>query len=126
MSIEHIEPKVTYSEAVRHGSTVYLSGQVPWKTAEKGSFTEQAREVFQFIDKVLIEAGSSKEHILSLQIFLRNPGDYSAMNAEFLTWLAGAKPPARSTLCGITFPNPHWLLEVVCVAALPKQSLSKI
>ncbi len=118
MSIRHIDSKVTYSEVVVHNGTAYISGQVPWKTAEEGApFAEQAREVFDHLEKALTSAGSSKAQMLSLQVFLQNPSDYSAMNAEFLRWLSGANPPARNTICGVTFPNPRWRLEVVCVAA---------
>ena len=118
MSVQHIESKVTYSEAVVHAGTAYLSGQVPWKTAETGSFREQADEVFGLVEKALHAAGSSKERILSMQVFLKDPATYSEMNAAFLAWLGGAKPPARNTICGVQFPNPFWQLEVVCVGAV--------
>lgn len=116
-AITHIDRKATYSEAVVHAGTVYLSGQVPWKTARTGTFREQADEVFGLVDAALATAGSSKGRVLSMQVFLKDPANYSEMNAAFLAWLGGGVAPARNTICGITFPNPDWQLEVVCVAA---------
>lgn len=116
-TIKRIGTKPTYSEAVIHNKTVYLSGQVPWLTAGQTMY-EQACEVFELIDKALVEAGSNKTQILSLQVFLKNPEDYSEMNRAFIMWMPDGYSPVRNTICGVQFPMHNWAIEVVVVAAL--------
>jgi len=112
-----VEPR--YSQAVVHGGVVYLSGQVG---VSCGTFQEQCQEAFACVERELEAAGSHKSRLLSLQIFLRSPELYAAMNAVYDAWLTvrggGASAPARNTICGVQFPNPLWQIEVVAVAAL--------
>lgn len=116
-SLQRIDVKPTYSEAVIHNQTVYLSGQVPWVNAGE-SIELQAQEVFQHIDNRLLDAGSDKAHILSMQVFLKNPDDYSKFNEAFLAWMPTGSAPSRNTICGIQFPNAKWGLEIVVIAAV--------
>ena len=114
--IERIGVKATYSEAVISNGTVYLSGQVPWETTGR-DIKEQVSEVLALIDVRLGEAGSDKTRILSMQIFLKSPENYPAMNEVFLKWIAEGCAPARNTICGVEFPTPGWGVEIVVVAA---------
>jgi len=109
--------KATYTEIVVHNGTIYLSGQVPWITAGQ-SIELQTEEVLKLIDERLATVGSNKGRILSMQIFLTNPDDYSKMNEVFIQWITGGSPPARNTICGIRFPNSKWDIEIVVVAAI--------
>lgn len=104
-----------YSQAVVYNGVCYLSGQVSWKG---GNIGEQCREVFGLVDEQLIAAGSARDRILSMQIFLRDPADYAAMNEVWDQWMPAGAAPARNTICGVQFPNPTWLIEVVVVAAV--------
>ena len=109
-----VEPR--YSQAVVYGGVVYLSGQVGLSC---GTFQQQCEEAFACVDQQLEAAGSHKSRLLSLQIFLRSPELYAAMNAVYDHWLpARGAPPARNTICGVQFPNPLWQIEVVATAAL--------
>ena len=107
----------TYSEGVIHNGVVYLSGQVPWQTAGN-SIQEQTKEVLDLVQTGLLEAGSDKSRILSMQIFLRNSEDYMEMNKVFVEWLPLGTAPARNTICGIDFPKAEWGIEIVVVAAV--------
>jgi len=119
MSIKRLGITTRYSQVVIHNNTLYLSGQVPWKTGPAGEKIQvQTQEVLDFIDAELAAAGSDKSKILSLQIFMQNPGEYELMNSVYDRWVSPGSPPARNTICGIRFPNPTWLLEMVVVAAL--------
>ena len=115
--VKRIGTKPTYSEAVIHRDTVYLSGQVPWATAGQ-SIQAQAKEVFELVDIQLQNAGSDKSKILSLQIFLTDPQDYANMNKVFTQWIPNGSAPARNTICGVKFPNAQWSIEVVVVATI--------
>lgn len=114
--IERIGVKPTYSEAVISNGTVYLSGQVPWETTGR-DITEQVQEVLDLIDLRLAEARSDKTRILSMQIFLKSPENYAAMNDVFLKWIPEGCSPARNTICGVNFPTPGWGVEIVVIAA---------
>lgn len=113
--IRRIDSQPRYSQAVVHNGTVYLSGQI---SLQGGDITAQTREVFEHVERQLERAGSSKSRILNLQIFLVHPGHYDAMNAVYDEWLPAGCAPARNTICGVVFPNPSWLIEVVCYAAV--------
>ena len=64
MSIQRIGVGPRMSQAVVHGHTVYLAGQVADKAAGK-SVGEQTQEILANIDKLLAEAGSDKTHLLA-------------------------------------------------------------
>lgn len=118
-SIQRFGVEARYSQAVVHGGVVYLSGQVGGSC---GTFQQQCEEAFACVEQQLEAAGSHKSRLLSLQIFLRSPELYAAMNAVYDHWLpsgsTSASAPARNTICGVQFPNPLWQIEVVAVAAL--------
>jgi enamine deaminase RidA (YjgF/YER057c/UK114 family) len=113
--IKRLGIKPTYSEAVIHKDIVYLSGQVPWVTAGQ-SIQAQTKEVFDLVDVQLQLAGTDKTKILSMQIFLTDPQDYSEMNKIFIQWMPNGSAPARNTICGVKFPKSEWLIEVVVTA----------
>jgi enamine deaminase RidA (YjgF/YER057c/UK114 family) len=117
MDITRIDCKKRYSEAVIHNNTVYLSGQVPWKS-EDLDFVTQAKEVFDLVEAQLLKAGSDKTKMLSLRIYLKNPEMYELMNSVFDDWIPNGCSPSRATICNVTFPNPNWQIEVVCIGAL--------
>lgn len=114
MRIERVGVKPTYSGAVVHGDTIYLSGQVPWESV---GIEAQTNEVFEQIERQLTELGSGMDRILSMQIFLADPIDYAAMNSVFASWIPPGAAPARNTICGVKFPNSSWRIEIVIVAA---------
>jgi enamine deaminase RidA (YjgF/YER057c/UK114 family) len=119
MNIARMDVHPTYSDVVIHGNTVYLAGQVPWKTAAAGApLREQAWEVLDLISQKLSRAGSSLSKMLSMQVFLRDPNGYDEFNSVFTQFVPAGTAPARNTICGVSFPNPNWKLEVVVIAAL--------
>jgi enamine deaminase RidA (YjgF/YER057c/UK114 family) len=117
--IQRVGVEKRYSQVVIHRDTIYLSGQVPWCTSEQGLAIEnQVEECFEQIDSHLKSVGSSRNQILNIQIFLKNPDDYEAMNRIFERWIEADCVPARNTICGVVFPNPKWLCEFVVTAAI--------
>jgi 2-iminobutanoate/2-iminopropanoate deaminase len=87
-----------YSQAVKAGGLVFVSGQVgqdPSTGKLAGSTVqEQTRQCLKNISAILNEAGSSIEKIVSATFILRNPDDFPGMNAEWATWFP-ENPPAR-------------------------------
>jgi len=102
------------SEAVIHGNTVYLSGQV----ADDGStdVESQTRDVLRQIDALLAEAGTDKERILSATVYLADISTFEAMNRAWEAWVSPANPPARATV-EARLAAPEYLVEIVVVAA---------
>ncbi len=115
MSIErlHIGPRM--SQAVKHGNTVYLAGQVA-KTAT-ASVEVQTQEVLEKIDALLAEAGSSKSKLLSVQVLLSNIADFAAMNSVYDAWIDPANPAGRACY-EARLADPNLRVEIIAIAAL--------
>lgn len=111
--ITRIQPNPRMSEAVIHGNTVYLAGQV----GEPGDdVAAQTRTALAEIDALLAQAGSDKSKILSATIWLADIADFEAMNAVWDAWVDPANPPARAT-SEAKLATPDYLVEIIVVAA---------
>jgi enamine deaminase RidA (YjgF/YER057c/UK114 family) len=115
MSIKRINVGKRLSEAVIHGNTIYLAGEVPDDTSK--DVTGQTEEVLAKIDKLLQLAGSDKSKLLSAQIFLPDMKDFAGMNAAWEKWVVPGQTPARATI-EAKLANPAYKVEIMCVAAL--------
>ena len=90
-----------YSQAVRHGDTVYLSGQIPLDPATmqlvEGDIAVQTHRVFRNLRAVCEAAGSTLNDIVKLNIYMTDLGHFTRVNeimAEYFT-----EPyPARATV----------------------------
>ncbi|OJU13503.1 MAG: hypothetical protein BGN86_05155 [Caulobacterales bacterium 68-7] len=113
MSITRLHSGPRMSQAVIHGDTVYLAGQValPGK-----SVTEQTQAVLGQVDALLAETGSDKSKILSATIWLADMADFAEMNAVWDVWVGGKDAPARAT-GEAKLATPDYKVEVIVVAA---------
>lgn len=112
MTITRIEPGTRMSQAVIHGDTVYLAGQV----GHGDTTGAQTRDMLAQIDRLLASVGSSKSKIVSATIWLATMDDFAAMNAEWDAWIDPANPPARA--CGeARLATPDYRVEAIIVAA---------
>ena len=110
----------TYSQAVRAGDTVYLSGQVPFDPATMqlvtGDIEVQTRRVFENLKAVAEAAGGSLGHAVKLTIFLTDLASFAKVNEVMATYFA--KPyPARSTIGVAALPRGAQI-EIECVLHL--------
>lgn len=103
------------SEIAIHRGTVYLAGQIP-ENHPDGDMRVQTTEVLGHVERLLHEAGSSKAHILSCNIFIRNAADITVMNEVWDAWIVPGHTPPRCTVIGPAI-NPKYLIEVVVTAA---------
>jgi enamine deaminase RidA (YjgF/YER057c/UK114 family) len=115
MSIRRIGTGPRMSQAVVHGETVYLAGQVA-NTRKGQSVTEQTREILSQIDALLAEAGSDKTKILSATIYLADIGTFAEMNAVWDAWVPQGHTPARATV-EAKLATPDYTVEIMVVAA---------
>jgi 2-iminobutanoate/2-iminopropanoate deaminase len=103
-----------YSQAIKANGFVFVSGQVAIDPTTQqvisGDVAEQAERVLKNLSAILKAAGSSLEKVVRSTVFLKNMGDFAAMNEVYGKHFTTA-PPARST---------------VEVARLPKDVLVEI
>jgi reactive intermediate/imine deaminase len=88
-----------YSQAIRAGDTVYLSGQIPLdpKTGQLVDGIEaQAHQVFKNLRAVATAAGASLDDMVKLSILLADLGDFAKVN-EIMSGYFQAPYPARAT-----------------------------
>ena len=113
--IKRLEIGKRMSQAVVHGSTVYLAGQVAEDI--KADVTGQTRQVLATIDRLLAAAGSDKSKILAATVYLADIGTFAAMNAAWDAWVAPGQTPARATV-EAALAAPEYKVEIVVIAAL--------
>jgi 2-iminobutanoate/2-iminopropanoate deaminase len=107
-----------YSQGVRVGSTIYVSGMagidVETKQLAGATIEEQTRQALRNC-RAIIEAGGGRlEDVVQVTVLLANPGDFAAMNEEYAKLFA-AQPPARAvTKLGVELPNV--LVSIMMVA----------
>ncbi|MEE8340199.1 MAG: RidA family protein [Xanthomonadales bacterium] len=100
----------TYSQATRHGNTVYLSGQIPLDPASMkmvdGGVEAQIHRVFMNLRAVCEAAGGTLNDILKLNVFLTDMASFPAVN----------------TIMAEYFTEPYPARAAVGVAALPRDA----
>lgn len=98
----------TYSQAIKAGNTVYLSGQIPLVPATmqmvEGGFEAEAVQVFENLKAVCEAAGSSLADIVKLNIFLTDLGNFATVNE----------------VMGRYFQQPYPARAAIGVASLPR------
>ena len=115
MAIERKQVGPRMSGAVVHGNTVYLAGQVAHQAAGK-SVTEQTRDILATIDSLLAECGTSKQNLLSANIWLSDMSTFAEMNAVWDSWVVPGHTPARATV-EAKLAAPQYTVEIMVVAA---------
>jgi reactive intermediate/imine deaminase len=98
----------TYSQAVKHGNLVFLSGQIPLdpETMElvAGDFETRARRVFDNLRAVVEASGGSMDQVLKLNVYLTDLANFATVN----------------TVMADYFDKPYPARAAVGVASLPK------
>jgi 2-iminobutanoate/2-iminopropanoate deaminase len=88
----------SYSQAVKAGALVFVSGQGPFEpvTGEVCGETiqEQTRQCLRNVEAILAAAGSSLAKVVSATFILAEESDFAGMNEEWAKWFP-VDPPAR-------------------------------
>ena len=116
------EPLSHYTDAVKAGNLLFLSGIVPidadGKLVGEGDVTEQTRQVFRNMQLVLAAAGCGFDDVVKVVTFLLNIDDRPAINPVRMEFFGEARP--ASTLVEVSaLAVPGALLEIEAVAAIP-------
>lgn len=109
-----------YSQAIRSGNTLYLSGQTPLDpdTGEMvpGGIEEQATRVFENLQAVLTAAGASFDDVVRVAIYMTDLGNFAAVN-EVMKRYFREPYPARSTIGVAALPRGA-AVEIDLMAAM--------
>ena len=109
-----------YSQAVRAGNTLWLSGQIPLDPVTKelvqGDIEVQTRRVFDNIKAVLAAAGASFDGVVKTTIFLTDLANFAVVNKIMAEYFREPYP-ARSTVGVVALPRGAQV-EVECIVAL--------
>ncbi len=98
----------TYSQAVRHGELVFLSGQIPLDPATmtlvEGDFETRARRVFDNIAAVVEAAGGTMGGIVKLTVYLTDLDNFATVNSVMEDYF-DAPYPARAAVGVASLPK---------------------
>ncbi|MDR3122602.1 MAG: RidA family protein [Treponema sp.] len=110
-----------YSQGVRSGSFVFVSGQLPIDPAAgdivKGDVASQTEQSLRNLAAVLEQAGGSLAEVVKTTVFLANIADFAAMNQVYQRYFP-SECPARSAFQVAALPKGA-LVEIEAIAAVP-------
>jgi 2-iminobutanoate/2-iminopropanoate deaminase len=107
-----------YSQAIRAEGLIFTSGQIALDPATAqiiaGDVSAQTDQVLKNLAAILQASGSSLEKVLRCTVFLKNMGDFAAMNEVYGRYFK-QEPPARSTVEVARLPKDV-LIEIDVIA----------
>ncbi|NPA41238.1 MAG: RidA family protein [Aquificae bacterium] len=113
------KPAGPYSQAIKVGNTLYLSGQIgidPSTGRLREDFPSQAKQVLENLQAVLEEAGYTKKDLVKVVIYLTDVSLFAEFNSLYERFLEGVEPkPARVTV-GVKELPLGALIEIEAVA----------
>ena len=109
-----------YSQAVRTGEWLFVSGQIPLdpKTGDliRGGMREQTQQALKNLGEVLVAAGLGPDHVVKTTVYLRDMTRFGEMNEAYAEFFGKtAVPPARAALESSALPKGV-LVEVEAIA----------
>ena len=107
-----------YSQAIRAGDLVFVSGQVPVAPGSSDvvgdTIEEQTEQIFANLRAILVAAGSGLERVVKTTVYLADFDDFAGMNEVYARHV-GSQPPARATVEVARLPAGA-LVEIEAVA----------
>ena len=109
-----------YSQAIRAGSLLFLSGQVPIDPSTgqlvEGDIAAQTERVFQNLGEILKAAGATFDDVVRTTVYLADMNDFGAMNEVYGNYFS-APAPARATVQAARLPKDA-RVEIDLIASL--------
>jgi 2-iminobutanoate/2-iminopropanoate deaminase len=109
-----------YSQAVRSGSLVFVSGQIPLDpvtgTMVDGDIAAQTHRVFANLRAILEAAGTSVDHVVRATVYLADMNDFAVVNEVYGTYFS-SPAPARATVQAARLPKDA-RVEIDVIASL--------
>jgi len=114
-------PKGAYSQVVRAGDLLFVSGQGPIDPDTQelvlGDIRSETKLTLENVERVLIGCGATRKNIVKCGVFLDKAEDFNAMNEVYGAFFSEGVP-ARTTVQA-TLVEPGMKIEIDCVAYLP-------
>jgi reactive intermediate/imine deaminase len=111
----------TYSQAVRAGKTVYVSGQIPLDPATgtlvSGDIDAEIRRVFDNLRAIVLASGGSMDDVVKVVVFLTDLAHFARVNEIMATYFSQPYP-ARAAVGVAALPRGA-RVEVECILHLP-------
>jgi 2-iminobutanoate/2-iminopropanoate deaminase len=108
-----------YSQAIKAGNTVYVSGQIPLNAAGhlvgEGDVSAQTHQVLKNLTAVLAAAGLALTDVVKCSIFVKDLGNFATINQIYGTYFDEATAPARETVEVSRLPRDVEV-EISCIA----------
>ena len=112
------KPVGPYSQGVIEGDLIFVAGQGPINPGtgilELGDVRAETKRVFENLRAILQAAGSSLDHVVKCNVYLRDINDFAAMNEVYATYFT-APFPARTTIQAGALPGGI-AVEIECIA----------
>jgi 2-iminobutanoate/2-iminopropanoate deaminase len=109
-----------YSQAIRAGSLLFVSGQIPLDPATgaivDGDVAAQTHRVFKNLEAILREAGATFDHVVRTTVYLADMNDFAVVNEVYGTYFS-SPAPARATVEAARLPRDA-RVEIDLIAAL--------
>lgn len=110
-----------YSQAVRAGDLLFVSGQIPLDPATGqlvgGDIAAQTHRVLQSLDAIVRAAGATLDDVVKTTVYLADMNDFVAMNRVYATWFADPAP-ARAAVQVARLPKDAQV-EIEAIVRLP-------
>lgn len=114
------EPIGPYSQAVKAGNMLFVSGQIAINRATgvivNSSIPNEANQVMANIEAVLKQAGTSFENVVKCSIFLKDMNNFPVVNEVYGKYFS-SNPPARETVEVSRLPKDV-NVEISCIAII--------
>lgn len=111
---------ILYSQGVKVGNTVYLSGIIAFdpetKKVEVKTIEEQTERAIRNCELILKTGGASLEDVVQVVILLKDPQDFDSMNRAYATIFSKDQPTRAVARLGVDIPNI--LVSVIMTAVI--------
>jgi 2-iminobutanoate/2-iminopropanoate deaminase len=109
-----------YSQAIKSGNSLYVSGQIALDAASgeliNDNITEETHQVMKNLESILRAAGADFSQVVKCSIFVKNMDDFATVNEAYGQYFK-QNPPARETVEVSRLPK-NVNVEISCIAAL--------
>lgn len=110
-----------YSQAVRAGTHVYVSGTVGVDmgtgTLAGDTIQDQTRQAFANCEAILNAAGAGLEDVVEIGVLLTRPEDFAGLNEEYARWFPSASPARYVAKLGVELPGILVSIRMTAVTA---------
>ncbi len=114
------EPIGPYSQAVKIGKTLYVSGQIPLIPRKmeliENNLEEETNQVMKNLEAILLEANMTFQNVIKTTIFLSNMADFESVNEIYGRYFNSENAPARETVEVSNLPK-YVRLEISVIAS---------